>query len=447
MKKTFLFILLFRISALEAQTFTNSTGNGNFNNSGTWTSPSNLTGNANILTGHTITIPSATNVYSNKITFTGTAKLAFANNTSKWIAATIMNGLPPLESINNAGNWSASSVFVNDVYGVNHYTPWIDAVQAWSPATANNSSDFLQYDLKSPRWVQGIITQGRGNMAQWVTSAKVETSLDNINWVTASSNLTLNSDQNTKVYRNFPNVMYARYVRVTPITNFSYPSMRLGVLLRETILRSCKDILAAFPGAVTGTYTIDPDGTAGATPATTCYCDMTTDGGGWTLVLNYLHLGGTSPALIAKTNALPIQGSTTLGTDESASLTTWGHVTNAYLNSFPFTEVRFYGKTSAHTRIIHFKTTHAGTLSYFKSGTGTASGIQSSYTLLTGHTANLPASATSFFSNEGNNAMTEFPFWLGGTHHWGIRGSAYRWEVDDFPNSNSFNTLHQIWIR
>jgi len=447
MKRIWILFLLCKLTLLAGQTSTNSTGSGNFNNTATWTSPRDLTGTANVLTGHTITIPDATNVYSNKITFTGTAKLVLTSTTSKWVAATNMNASPAMESINNAINWSASSVWAGDVYGVTHYTPWIDSSQGWSAGTANNGTDYLQYDLQSPRWVQGIVTQGRANSAQWVTSAKVETSIDNSNWATASTSLILNTDQNSKVYKNFSNVMFARYVRVTPITVNSHASMRLGVLLRENILKSCKDILAAFPGAASGTYTIDPDGPAGAQPNTTCYCDMTTDGGGWTLVLNYLHAGGTNNPLVVKSNSLPLLGSTTLGTDESASSTTWGHTSNMYLNSFTFSELRFYGKTNANARIMHFKTSHSGTISYFKTGTGSASGIQSSYTALIGHNSNLPASAGSFFSNQGNSAMTEFPFWLGATYHWGIYGYAYRWEMDDFNNSSTYNTHHQIWIR
>jgi hypothetical protein len=69
------------------------------------------------------------------------------------------------------------------------------------------------------------------------------------------------------------------------------------------------------------------------------------------------------------------------------------------------------------------------------------------YTLLTGHSAYLPASAANYFSDQYNAAMTEFPFWLSGTYHWGIRGSGLRWEVDDFVNTYAYSTFHQIWIR
>lgn len=41
-----------------------------------------------------------------------------------------------------------------------------------------------------------------------------------------------------------------------------------------------------------GVYTIDPDGGAGPIAPYDCYCDMTNDGGGWTLVFNHNTAGG-----------------------------------------------------------------------------------------------------------------------------------------------------------
>ncbi|MFS4416774.1 DUF11 domain-containing protein [Maribacter sp. 2307ULW6-5] len=173
----------------------------------------------------------------------------------------------------------------------------------------------------------------------------------------------------------------------------------------------------------------------------------TSNGGGWVLILQYVHAGGTNPSLnVLPAGAnLPTLSTGTLGNDESASTTNWGHLGNSGFADLDAEELRWYGETSGHNRVIHFRSDIG--LNYAETGTGNFSGINSSNTKLTGHTANAPDVINGLYSNQGDFALTNFPYYRGASFHWGIRGNGNRWEVDDYPNNASRSTIHKIWAR
>ena len=211
---------------------------------------------------------------------------------------------------------------------------------------------------------------------------------------------------------------------------------------------TCNDYLSSsyYNAEGDGQYWIDLDGPGGLSEFITS-CDMTSDSGGWTLVLNYVHQGATNPNTNIRGISLPRITSSTLGQDESLVANSWGHASNALLLQVPFTEIRFYCESSGHGRVMDFRTSHAASITYLTTGTGTMSGVASSFSAIAGHTSNLPATMDNQFTNEGDDALTNFPMIEGGVAHWGVRGAGGRWECDDNPGDDSLDTIHRVWVR
>ena len=86
----------------------------------------------------------------------------------------------------------------------------------------------------------------------------------------------------------------ATYKSNTASQNYTWVATNVGHLA------SCAQILAATPGTADGIQTIDPDG-AGPLPAMVVSCDMSTHGGGWTMVagISSVTTAHHSPASVA----------------------------------------------------------------------------------------------------------------------------------------------------
>ena len=225
---------------------------------------------------------------------------------------------------------------------------------------------------------------------------------------------------------------------------------------------SAAAIKAVNPNAQSGIYYINWGGTVYP-----IHCEMDLEGGGWMMILNYVHQGGTNPELLVRNTSFPMLGSQyTLGPNE-ANTVYWGHLGNTLANAYNWTEFMFYGKTSFHGRVMHFRGNNANIRSYIKTGTGGMNSPTGNYrdtnTIQNGSlrlNASLPFyvdADVSGYSDQGDLAMTNFPMYGNSTignprAHWGIRGGGSRWEVDDYPASqggsdSGHNTIHRIWVR
>ncbi|XP_078670679.1 retinoschisin-like [Branchiostoma floridae x Branchiostoma belcheri] len=107
---------------------------------------------------------------------------------------------------------------------------------AWCANNPLNTNQWLQVDVGVVTTVAGVITQGRSDRPQWVTSYKLSFSRDGSTWSTYLDKLgrdrvfSGNSDQDTEVRHLLDSPVTARYVRFWPQTWHAHMSMRVEVL-------------------------------------------------------------------------------------------------------------------------------------------------------------------------------------------------------------------------
>ncbi|XP_078606444.1 uncharacterized protein LOC144879090 [Branchiostoma floridae x Branchiostoma japonicum] len=172
----------------------------------------------------------------------------------------------------------------------------LNSESAWC-ALSNTASEWLQIDL-GMAIVSGVITQGRANSYQWVTSYKLQFNTGSAHgiWTTYQDDegfdtvFTSNTDRTTPVRHMLQSPVTTRYVRIVPVTWHRWISMRvevmgcyhvaLGPRGSAFLPEDCQDIHLSGPDLPSGPYTVYP---RDRQEALLVYCDLDTDGGGWTV--------------------------------------------------------------------------------------------------------------------------------------------------------------------
>ena len=100
----------------------------------------------------------------------------------------------------------------------------LGSAQAWS-AQHNRIGEWMQIDLGSIMTVSQLVTQGRINLGQWVTTFKVKYSTDGATFTPLAPTFTGNADSSTRVSTVLPMAIVARYVQLAdpdPPVEFRY---------------------------------------------------------------------------------------------------------------------------------------------------------------------------------------------------------------------------------
>ncbi len=214
---------------------------------------------------------------------------------------------------------------------------------------------------------------------------------------------------------------------------------------------TCAEIKKAKPDAASGVFKIYLNPSQPTRVALDASCDMTEDGGGWTLIMNYSHKANTNPPLSIRTVDLPVLAGDVLGTDESALAKNWGHAGNALLAQFAPKELRFFCKSSRNGRIVHFKTADANCLIAAQTGKGSCVNVKTGFTKLTAHTGILPATSDLAKVDQGDLALTRDSFTQdqpGNDIAWSVKANNDNaWECDFGSNDFVDDTIHRIWFR
>ena len=106
---------------------------------------------------------------------------------------------------------------------------------AWAAGFLNANQYVLVHFGQKPVRIVSLVTQGRADFDQWITSFRLQYSQDGIYWsdVENGTVYTGNVDRNTKATKVFSQAIYARVLKFIPVTWNGHISTRLEVYIDD----------------------------------------------------------------------------------------------------------------------------------------------------------------------------------------------------------------------
>jgi len=129
---------------------------------------------------------------------------------------------------------SYSSVYQNDAPGTGHRRSMLDSPQAWSAARAV-AGEYMIMDMGEVALIRGLITQGRGDHKSWeyVKRFQVALSVDGSTWEYLHERFKgiLKPYHRVLGRWRFPDLVQARYLKLTVLSWNAWVSMRAGAFV------------------------------------------------------------------------------------------------------------------------------------------------------------------------------------------------------------------------
>ncbi len=106
---------------------------------------------------------------------------------------------------------------------------------SWSAGFLDQNQFIILNFGFQPVKVTSIVTQGRADFDQWVTSYKVQYSQDGIYFSDVENGkiYSANGDRNSKVTNSFTQNVFARLIKIIPLTYYGHISLRLEVYVDD----------------------------------------------------------------------------------------------------------------------------------------------------------------------------------------------------------------------